>query len=86
MVNTSLGSPTTSITEISGLKRPGPSSPSGKRKKPWGKQNDGRAASHASEARVNWMAPVTASRAGAKATAVSPRDPYAFIHVESSCK
>ena len=82
IIDVSMESPRTSMTETSSMKRPGPSSPAGKRpvKKHRGKQDNGRVASQ-----FNWMAPVTASIVGMKATAASPQDPYAFIHVESSC-
>ena len=84
-IDISMESPT--MSTASSMKRPGPSSPQGKRsaKKHRGEQDSRWVASQ-----VNWMAPLTASTPGAKAMAISlstntPQDTFAFIHVESSC-
>lgn len=77
-----MASPTTS-TGTSNMKRPGPSSPERKRaaKKHRGGQESAKVAS-----RIDWMAPLGMSTAGAKpTTATSSQDPGVFIHVESSC-
>jgi hypothetical protein len=80
-IDISMASPTTSMTGTSSMKRPGPSSPQGKKspKKRRREQDNGRVAS-----KINWMAPLTASIAGAKPT-TAPQDSLAFIHVDTSC-